>query len=111
MKENDFIKALEDINIQVSINQLNQLKKYYEILVEWNKSMNLTGITEIKEVYLKHFYDSATMNQIIDLNTVESLCDVGSGAGFPGLVIKILFPHIKVVLIDSLNKRINFLNE
>ena len=73
--------------------------------------MNLTGITEKKDFYLKHFYDSLTINKIIDLNNIETLCDIGSGAGFPGIVIKILFPKIKVTLIDSLNKRILFLNE
>ena len=72
--------------------------------------MNLTGITEKNQVYLKHFYDSLTINKIIDLNTVQTLCDVGTGAGFPGLVIKILFPKIKITLVDSLNKRIEFLN-
>lgn len=110
MNINDFILELKKINIEISKTQLNQLEKYYELLVEYNKKMNLTGITEKEQVYLKHFYDSLTINKIIDLNTVENLCDVGSGAGFPGLVIKILFPKINVTLIDSLNKRINFLN-
>ena len=73
--------------------------------------MNLTGITEENEVYLKHFYDSLTISKVINLKEISSLADVGTGAGFPGMVIKILFPQIKVVLIDSLQKRINFLNE
>ena len=111
MNQDSFIKALADLNIFITEDQLKQLYKYYELLVEKNKVMNLTGITEVDQVYLKHFYDSLTLNKIIDLENVNSLCDVGTGAGFPGLVIKILFPHINVTLVDSLNKRINFLNE
>ena len=111
MNQDSFIKALVDLNIFITEDQLKQLYKYYELLVEKNKVMNLTGITEVDQVYLKHFYDSLTLNKIIDLKNVNSLCDVGTGAGFPGLVIKILFPHINVTLVDSLNKRINFLNE
>ena len=71
--------------------------------------MNLTGITEKEQVYLKHFYDSLTIAKIIDLNQEQTLCDIGTGAGFPGLVIKIIFPNLKVTLVDSLNKRIEFL--
>ncbi len=104
-------EEFEKIGIKINDNQLNQLEKYYKLLIEYNKVMNLTGITKKEEVYLKHFYDSATLNKIIDLKSINTLCDLGSGAGFPGLVIKILFPNIKVVLVDSLQKRINFLNE
>lgn len=110
MKINEFIESLKKINIDITEKQLEQLERYYELLVEYNEKMNLTGITEKEQVYLKHFYDSLTINQIIDLNTVETLCDVGTGAGFPGLVIKILFPNINITLVDSLNKRIEFLN-
>ncbi len=110
MNINDFIENLKKINIDINENQLSQLEKYYNLLVEYNEKMNLTGITEKEQVYLKHFYDSLTINKIIDLNAIESLCDVGTGAGFPGLVIKILFPKINVTLVDSLNKRIDFLN-
>lgn len=110
MNINDFIESLKVININITENQLKQLEKYYELLIEYNEKMNLTGITEKEQVYLKHFYDSLTINKMIDLNTVENLCDVGTGAGFPGLVIKILFPKINVTLVDSLNKRIDFLN-
>ncbi len=110
MKINEFIEELKKINININEEQLNQLNKYYELLIEYNKVMNLTGITEKEEVYLKHFYDCLTINKIIDLKNIESLCDIGTGAGFPGLVIKILFPNVKVTLLDSLNKRINFLN-
>lgn len=110
MNINDFINELKKINIEINNNQLKQLNRYYELLVEYNEKMNLTGITEKNQVYLKHFYDSLTINKIIDLNTIQTLCDVGTGAGFPGMVIKILFPKIKTTLVDSLNKRIEFLN-
>ena len=109
MTQNEFIKALNDINVNLTQIQLDQLNKYYELLVEYNKVMNLTGITEKEEVYLKHFYDSLTIIKIIDLNKIDSLCDIGTGAGFPGLVLKIVFPNLKITLLDSLNKRIEFL--
>lgn len=111
MTEQEFIQELSKINITPTELQLKQLEKYYELLIEWNKVMNLTGITEKDQVYLKHFYDSATLASAIDLNNEKILCDVGTGAGFPGIVIKILFPNLKVVLIDSLQKRVNFLNQ
>lgn len=110
MNQTDFINELRKINIVLTEKQLSQLEKYYELLVEYNKVMNLTGITEKEEVYLKHFYDSATLNKIIDLNNEENLCDIGTGAGFPGLVLKIIFPNLHITLVDSLQKRINFLN-
>lgn len=110
MNENLFILELNKIGINPTKEQLNQLEKYYELLVKWNEQFNLTAITEKQEVYLKHFFDSLTINSVIDLNKVTSLCDIGSGAGFPGLVLKIMFPNIKITLIDSLNKRVNFLN-
>lgn len=105
-----FIEELKKLDVEVTEKKLNQLEKYYEMLVEYNKVMNLTGITEKKEVYLKHFYDSLTICKIINLNKEETLCDIGTGAGFPGVVLKIFFPHLKITLVDSLNKRINFLN-
>lgn len=110
MNQTNFINELEKINIILTEKQLTQLEKYYELLVDYNKVMNLTGITEKEEVYLKHFYDSATLNKIIDLSKEESLCDIGTGAGFPGLVLKIIFPNLHITLVDSLQKRINFLN-
>ena len=109
MKQDNFIEELKKLNIQLTETQLLQLEIYYEMLVEYNKIMNLTGITEHDEVFLKQFYDSLTIVKIIDLNTVESFCDIGTGAGFPGLVIKICFPKLKVTLLDSLNKRVEFL--
>ena len=111
MNVNKFKEELEKINIKITDEQLNQLEIYYKLLIEWNEKMNLTGITEKEDVYLKHFYDSLTINKIIDLKKEESLCDMGTGAGFPGMVLKIVFPHLKVTLVDSLNKRIEFLKE
>ena len=83
---------------------------YYNLLIEWNNKMNLTGITERNSVYLKHFYDCITLIKAIDLTKNLKIVDVGTGAGFPGLVLKIVFPNLDVVLVDALNKRINFLN-
>ena len=110
MNQDKFILELKKLNINITELQLKQLERYYELLVEYNKVMNLTGITIKEEVYLKHFYDSLTIVKVIDLNNYETLCDVGTGAGFPGLVLKILYPNLKVTLLDSLNKRLNFLN-
>lgn len=110
MNQDKFILELSKLNINITELQLKQLERYYELLIEYNKVMNLTGITIKEEVYLKHFYDSLTIAKVIDLNKYESLCDVGTGAGFPGLVLKILYPNLKVTLLDSLNKRLNFLN-
>lgn len=110
MTQKEFIDALKELNINVTNDQLAKLNKYYELLIEWNNKINLTGIVEKDQVYLKHFYDSITLIKIIDLNKYENLCDMGTGAGFPGLVLKILFPNLKITLLDSLNKRIDFLN-
>ncbi len=110
MTKEEFIDELSKINIILNDKQLEQLDKYYQLLVEWNKKINLTRITDEKEVYLKHFYDSLTLNRVIDLNNHLSVCDVGTGAGFPGVVLKIVFPTLSLTLVDSLLKRINFLN-
>ena len=110
MNKDKFINEVENLGIEVTNKKLEQLERYYELLIEYNNVMNLTGITEKEEVYLKHFYDSLTIAKIIDLYNENSLCDLGSGAGFPGIVIKIFYPNLNVVLVDSLNKRINFLN-
>ena len=110
MNKETFILELDKLGIKLNDTQLNQLHIYYEMLVEWNKVMNLTGITDEEQVYLKHFYDSLTIYKVIDLKKETSLCDVGTGAGFPGLVLKICFPNLKVVLVDALEKRLKFLN-
>jgi len=110
MTENSFIEELKLIGINIDTEQLKKLNKYYELLIEWNKKINLTAITEKNQVYLKHFYDSLTLNKIIDLKKENSICDIGTGAGFPGIVLKIVFPNLKVTLVDSLKKRIDFLN-
>ena len=109
MNKEEFIKELEKLNIYPTQEQLNQLDKFYHLLIEWNKKINLTRIVDEEEVYLKHFYDSLTITKEIDLTKVETLCDVGTGAGFPGIVLKIMYPNLKVSLIDSLQKRINYL--
>ena len=111
MNKNEFIQELKIINIDLTEEQLNKLEIFYELLVEWNNKINLTRIIEKKDVYLKHFYDSLTIRKVIDLNSVESLCDVGTGAGFPGIVLKIVYPHLRITLVDSLQKRVNYLNE
>lgn len=110
MTENEFINKLKKLNIEVDDKKLSQLEQYYQLLIEWNEKINLTGITEKKEVYLKHFYDSISLIKVIDLNNINTLCDIGTGAGFPGIVLKIFYPDLEVTLLDSLNKRINFLN-
>lgn len=109
MNQNEFKIALNDLGINITEEQLNHLEIYYNLLVEWNEKMNLTGITQKEEVYLKHFYDSLTICKVIDLNKIDSLCDVGTGAGFPGMVLKILFPNLHITLVDSLQKRLTFL--
>lgn len=111
MNKEQFKEELKKLNIELTKKQEQQLEKYYELLIEENKKTNLTRITEKEEVYLKHFYDSLTITKVIDLNQNLSLIDIGTGAGFPGLVLKIVFPNIKITLLDSLNKRIEFLNK
>ena len=105
-----FETELKRLGIKLTDSQNEQFDRYYELLIEWNRVMNLTGITEYDEVVLKHFIDSLTIARICDMSKVSSLIDVGTGAGFPGITIKIAFPHIRVVLLDSLNKRLKFLN-
>ena len=111
MNKEEFIKYLEELNIYPTVDQLNKLDKFYHLLISWNEKINLTRIVDEKDVYLKHFYDSLTITKEIDLSKVDTLCDVGTGAGFPGIVLKIMYPNLKVTLIDSLLKRVNYLNE
>ena len=110
MTKEEFLIELEKIGIKPTEKQLKQLEKFYELLIEWNQKINLTRITSKEEVYLKHFYDSLTLNRVVDLKNTNNLCDIGTGAGFPGIVLKIIFPNIKIKLIDSLQKRVNYLN-
>lgn len=109
MNKEEFIKAVNELNINITSKQLKDLDTYYQMIIDYNKHTNLTRITDEKEVYLKHFYDSLTLVKVINLNN-ELLLDVGTGAGFPGIVLKIFFPNLNVTLVDSLNKRIVFLN-
>ena len=109
MNEKEFLDALKELNIYLTNDQLDKLNKFYSLLIEWNTKINLTRIVDKESIYLKHFYDSLTITKINDFSKVNSLVDVGTGAGFPGIVIKIFFPHIKVVLIDSNNKKVTFL--
>lgn len=110
MNQKEFIQALALHEIHLSQEQVNQFDQYYHLLVEWNQKMNLTAITEEEEVYLKHFYDSLSLAFYVDI-TKESLklMDVGAGAGFPSIPLKIAFPHLEVKIVDSLKKRIHFL--
>lgn len=105
------IEGAKVLNVELTDKQADQLIKYKELLVEWNEKMNLTAITEDLEVITKHFLDCLTVQSSIDLTQVKTLVDVGTGAGFPGLVLKIAFPNVKITLIDSLNKRLKFLQE
>lgn len=106
----EFIKEVEALGLNVTEEQLKQLDTIYNTLVETNKTMNLTRITEKDDVYLKHFYDSLTLAKVYDLSKVNTLCDIGTGAGFPGLVLKIFYPNLEITLVDSLLKRVKYLN-
>lgn len=107
---NKFENQLKELDIELTETQKQQFNKYYELLTEWNKVMNLTGITEYDEVNEKHFVDSLAIVKAVDMNGVSSVIDIGTGAGVPGIPLKIAFPQLHVVLLDSLNKRIKFLD-
>lgn len=113
MTPEEFRQSLAEQGLNLTDEQMQQFELYYEFLVETNKNLNLTAITEKNEVYLKHFYDSLLLALTVkNLQTEElSLCDVGAGAGFPSLPVKIAFPQLKITIVDSLNKRIKFLQE
>ncbi len=111
MSEKEFINELKKINIVLSKNQIQQFFEYYKFLVEYNIHTNLTTIVIQEDVYLKHFYDSLLLSQVVDLNKIENLLDIGCGAGFPGIVLKIVFPHINLTLLDSNNKKTKFCKE
>ena len=110
MNPEEFRTAVLEMGLALDEKQMAQYARYYELLVEWNEKINLTAITERDEVYLKHFYDSITLGLHTDVLEGEmTLCDVGAGAGFPSIPLKIAYPNLKVTIVDSLNKRINFL--
>jgi 16S rRNA (guanine527-N7)-methyltransferase len=111
MNKNEFIDYCEKIGIKITEEKYLLLIKYMNLLQEWNNKFNLTTITEEKDVLLKHFYDSLCINKSINLNEIKTLCDIGTGAGFPGLVIKIVFDSISVDLVESSTKKCEFLNE
>jgi 16S rRNA (guanine527-N7)-methyltransferase len=104
-----FQASLKEKGIELTDKQLSQFERYFQLLVEWNEKMNLTAITEKEEVYLKHFFDSVTASFYFNFNQDITVCDVGAGAGFPAIPLKICFPDIKLTVVDSLNKRIGFL--
>lgn len=107
--QRQFTQLLNSRNISLSTEQLEQFEIYYKELVDWNERMNLTGITEREQVYIKHFYDSLSLSFFVPVTLIHSVADIGSGAGFPSIPLKIAFPHLEVTIVDSLNKRIQFL--
>ncbi len=109
MNKEEFVNELKKININLSNEQINMFEIYCNELIEYNKHTNLTAITDKKDIYLKHFYDSLTLVFALDFTKINTLIDIGTGAGFPGLVLKILFPHLELTLLDSNNKKTKFL--
>lgn len=106
-----FLKGLEEFKILLNQEQVDQFLTYYELLTEWNRVMNLTAITEFEEVVEKHFLDSLSLVRLLEIKGAFSIIDIGTGAGFPGIPLKILYPESKFLLLDSLNKRVKFLKE
>lgn len=111
MNKSEFILELKNIGIDLTKEQLNQLDIYMKFLKEYNEHTNLTRIINDEDIYLKHFYDSLTIIKFIDIKKIKNVIDVGTGAGFPGMVLKIVYPRLKVTLLDSNNKKIKFLSE
>jgi len=109
MKPTEFYERLEVRGLSLTDVQKEQFHRYFELLGEWNERMNLTGITDEEGVYGKHFYDSLDPFLDMDMTNLQTVCDVGTGAGFPGVPLAIAYPHLQVYLVDSLNKRIDFL--
>ena len=105
------LDGAKELGINLTEEQLEQFMMYKSLLQEWNEKMNLTAITEDREVMTKHFLDCMTIQKAIDMNSQKTVIDIGTGAGFPGLVIKIAFPHLEVTLVDALKKRLTFLEE
>ena len=110
MEERIFDIKLRKRGIVLTEKMKEQFDRYFELLVEWNRMMNLTGITDYNEVNEKHFLDSLAIVKVQDMEMISTVIDIGTGAGFPGIPLKIVYPHLKVTLLDSLNKRIKFLN-
>ena len=111
MNREEFISELSKLNINITDDMLNKLDIYKDFLQEYNKHTNLTRIIDDKDIYLKHFYDSLTITKFVNLNDYNNILDIGTGAGFPGMVLKIFYPHLNVTLLDSNNKKTTFLNE
>lgn len=110
MNKEQFYSNLKLNNIDLTEKQKDQFNKYYKLVTYWNERINLTAISEEDEFYTKHFYDSIATSFYYDFSNVKFICDVGSGAGFPSIPLKIIYPHLEVTIVDSLNKRIKFLN-
>ncbi|GGJ56381.1 16S rRNA (guanine(527)-N(7))-methyltransferase RsmG [Virgibacillus salexigens] len=111
MNPEQFVQALQQKGISLDERQQEQFAIYYRTLIEWNEKINLTGLTKENDVYLKHFYDSISAAFYYDFTHARTICDVGAGAGFPSIPLKICFPHLQVTIVDSLKKRIGFLNQ
>ena len=109
MNINNFYDAVKELGITLTKDQMNKLEEYYNLLVTENEKINLTTITEKEDVYLKHFYDSLTLIKAYNLRKEATLCDIGTGAGFPGVVLSICFPNLRVTVVESIKKKINFL--